>query len=89
MVSFGYLQFDPEVENIPDHMLMSGKQFKILNHKLNSLLWIQADIGIRNTVSDIEVDVLLKAQEHRSKTTQGSRTTQTCKITHSSYTHET
>ena len=68
MVSFGDLQFDPEQENIPDHMLMSGKQFKILTRKLNSLLHIHAETESHNTVSRIEVDVLLKAQEHRLKT---------------------
>ncbi|CAI9281995.1 unnamed protein product [Lactuca saligna] len=31
-----------------DHMLMSGKQFKILNRKLNSLLQLQADARGRN-----------------------------------------
>lgn len=51
-----------------DHMLMSGKQFKILNRKLNSLLQIQADTKSHNTVFGIEVDVLLKSQEHRLKT---------------------
>lgn len=30
-ISFADLQFDPEDEDIPDHMLMSGKQFNILN----------------------------------------------------------
>ncbi|CAI9284827.1 unnamed protein product [Lactuca saligna] len=68
MVSFGDLQFDPEEEGIPDHMLISRKQFKILNRKLNSLLQIQADTGSRHSVSGIEDDVLLKAQEHRLKT---------------------
>ncbi|CAI9263344.1 unnamed protein product [Lactuca saligna] len=48
-----------------DHMLMSGKQFKILNRKLNSLLQLQADARGRNMFSGIEVDVMLKAQEHR------------------------
>ncbi|CAI9271624.1 unnamed protein product [Lactuca saligna] len=60
--------FDPEEENIPDQMLMSGKQFKTLNCKLNSLLQLRADKGNQNIVSGIEVDVLLKAQEHRLKT---------------------
>lgn len=32
------LNFDLEGEEIPDHMLMSRKQFKILKRKLNSLL---------------------------------------------------
>ncbi|CAI9290473.1 unnamed protein product [Lactuca saligna] len=35
--SFDVIEFDPNEEDIPDHMLMSGKQFKILNQKLNSL----------------------------------------------------
>lgn len=38
MVSFAKIQFDSEEDSIRDPMLMSGKQFKILNHKLNSLL---------------------------------------------------
>lgn len=43
--TFADLEFDPEEEGIPDHMLMSGKQFKILNKKLNSILQSQADVG--------------------------------------------
>lgn len=35
--SFADLEFDPEEENISDHLLMSGKQFQILNRKLNSI----------------------------------------------------
>ncbi|CAI9300100.1 unnamed protein product [Lactuca saligna] len=31
MGTFTYIEFDLEEENIPDHMLMSGKQFKIHN----------------------------------------------------------
>lgn len=38
MVSFVDLQFDPEEENIPYELIMPGKQFKILNSKINSLL---------------------------------------------------
>lgn len=36
--TFDDLHFNSEEEDIPDHMLMSGKQFKILNRKLNSIL---------------------------------------------------
>ena len=36
--TFVEIEFDLEEENIPDNMLMSWKQFKILNRKLNSLL---------------------------------------------------
>ena len=44
-------------------MLMSGKKFKILNRKLNSLFQSQADVGSKHSVFGIEVDVMLKAQE--------------------------
>ncbi|CAI9285288.1 unnamed protein product [Lactuca saligna] len=43
--SFADIEFDPNEEDIPDHMLMSGKKFKILNQKLNSLIQLQADAG--------------------------------------------
>ena len=46
-------------------MLMFGKKFKILNRKLNSLLQLQANAGVKHSISDIEVDVMLKAQELR------------------------
>lgn len=45
LVSFVDLYFGPEDENIPDKLIMSGKQFKIINSKINSLLQIQADTG--------------------------------------------
>lgn len=48
-------------------MLMFGKQIKILNHKINSLLQFQADARSRHNVTGIEVDVMLKAQENRLK----------------------
>lgn len=67
MASFADILFDSEEETIPDHMLMYGKQFKILNRKLNSLIQTQEDTGTRNTVTGIDVDVLLKAQEHQLK----------------------
>lgn len=61
MVSFADLQFDPDEDNIPDNMIMSGKQFKILNNKLNYLLQIQDDTGGRNFVSGVEMDFMLKS----------------------------
>lgn len=67
MVSFADIQFDTKEVNIPDHMRISGKQLKILHRKLNYLLQLHADVGSRNSISGIEVDVLLKAQEHRLK----------------------
>lgn len=66
-VSFANIQFDPEEENIPDHMLMSSKHFKILNCKLSSLCQFQANAGSRHSVSGIEVDVMLNSQEIRLK----------------------
>ncbi|CAI9286088.1 unnamed protein product [Lactuca saligna] len=67
MVSFVEIHFDPEEDNIPDHLLISRKQLKILNHNQNSLLQIQADIGGQNTLSGIEMDMMLKSQEHHLK----------------------
>lgn len=46
-------------------MLMSRKQSKILNNKLNSILQSQVDAVGRNYVSSVEVDVMLKAHEAR------------------------
>ena len=45
MGSFVEIQFDLEEKNIPEHILMFGKQFKTLKRKLNSLLQLQADEG--------------------------------------------
>ncbi|CAI9269136.1 unnamed protein product [Lactuca saligna] len=67
IVSFEKIQFNPEEHRIPDHMFMLGKQFKILNYKLNLLLQIQADTWSRNSMSGIEVDIMLKTQEHHLK----------------------
>lgn len=38
MVSFADLQFYQEEEEILDNLIMSGKQFKILNSKMNLIL---------------------------------------------------
>ncbi|CAI9265639.1 unnamed protein product [Lactuca saligna] len=48
-------------------MLMSRKQFKILNTKLNSLLQLLLDARNCHSVQGIEVNVMLKAQELRLK----------------------
>ncbi|CAI9296860.1 unnamed protein product [Lactuca saligna] len=47
--TFGDIQFDPKEEEIPDNLILTGKQFKILNQKLNSLLQIQADRGRKHS----------------------------------------
>ncbi|CAI9298410.1 unnamed protein product [Lactuca saligna] len=44
MVSFVNLQFDPNEENVPDNLIMSRKEFKILNSKINYLLQIQKQV---------------------------------------------
>lgn len=65
LVSFSDLQFDPEKDNVPDNMIMSGKQFNILNNKLDSLLQIQEDIGVQNIVYGFEMEYMLNSQENR------------------------
>ncbi|CAI9273886.1 unnamed protein product [Lactuca saligna] len=61
--TFGDIQFDPEEEEIPENMILTGKQFKIMNQKLNLLLQIQPDGGGKHSVSILEVDLLLKKKE--------------------------
>ncbi|CAI9262584.1 unnamed protein product [Lactuca saligna] len=63
--TFEALQFDDTEEVFPDHMLMTMKQFKILNSKLNSILRTQANIGGTSSVSSLEVDAMLKIFEGR------------------------
>ncbi|CAI9298061.1 unnamed protein product [Lactuca saligna] len=67
MVLFAELQFNLEEENILDELLMSGKQLKILNSKMNYILQFLVDIGCMNSVSIVEVKYLLKSQESRPK----------------------
>ncbi|CAI9278061.1 unnamed protein product [Lactuca saligna] len=43
--TFEDLAFDEDEGDFPDHMLMSMKQFKIVNKKLNSIIQSQADTG--------------------------------------------
>ncbi|CAI9290625.1 unnamed protein product [Lactuca saligna] len=63
--TFGDIQFDTEKEDILDNIILTGKQFKILNWKLNYLLKIQADGGGKHSVSNLEVDLMLKQQVGR------------------------
>ncbi|CAI9290462.1 unnamed protein product [Lactuca saligna] len=63
--TFENLEFDEEETDFPDHMLMTMKQLKILNTKLNSILQSQADLGRGNLVTSLEVDGLLKMVEGR------------------------
>lgn len=66
--SFEALQFHDTEEEFPDHMLMTMKQFIILNSKLNSILQSQADIWGSSSVSSLEVDSMLKVFEGRVTT---------------------
>ncbi|CAI9261298.1 unnamed protein product [Lactuca saligna] len=59
------MAFDEEEEDFPDHMLMSMKQFKILNKKQNSIIQSQADMGGGSSSSTFEIDELMKAFEAR------------------------
>lgn len=43
--TFEELEFDEEEETFPDHMLMTIKQLKILNKKMNSIIQSKADMG--------------------------------------------
>ncbi|CAI9295424.1 unnamed protein product [Lactuca saligna] len=62
MGSFADIEFDPEEEGIPDHMLMFGKKFKILNRKLNSVLQLQADSRDTLNRMDKNNELRVKAQ---------------------------
>ncbi|KAL7601073.1 hypothetical protein Lser_V15G24877 [Lactuca serriola] len=59
------IPFDSDEEDIPDHMLMTGKQFKILNQKLKAIIQSQADSGRMSLISAMEVDVMIKGAEKR------------------------
>ena len=62
--TFEALSFDKAEEDFPDHMLMTMKQFKILNSKLNSILQSQADVGSAG-ITIMEVDSIMKEMEGR------------------------
>ena len=61
--TFEALQFDSEEEEIPDHMLMSVKQSKILNRKLNAIIQSQADSGSKSSMSGVEVEYFIQEAE--------------------------
>ncbi|CAI9298381.1 unnamed protein product [Lactuca saligna] len=66
--TFGDIHFDPEEEEIPDNMILTGKQFKILNQKLNSLLQIQADGGGKHSElpEDMSKDIEVAQKDYAS-----------------------
>ncbi|CAI9269825.1 unnamed protein product [Lactuca saligna] len=63
--TFEDLEFQDDEEDFPDHMLMTMKQYKILNQKLNSIIQSQADLGGGSSISSLEVDSMLKMCESR------------------------
>ncbi|CAI9299024.1 unnamed protein product [Lactuca saligna] len=71
------LKFDSEEQNFPYHMLMSTKQFKILNRKLNYILQSQPDYGAKNSISDVKTireDVNRNLDEVKVNVTKELRT---------------
>ncbi|CAI9284543.1 unnamed protein product [Lactuca saligna] len=62
--TFEALSFDKAEEDFPDHMLITMKQFKILNSKLNSNLQSHADVGSAG-ITIMEVDSIMKEMESR------------------------
>lgn len=63
MVGFTELEFNLEEENLDDNAIISGKQHKILNSKLNSILqFLNESVGKSNFGGE-EVEFLLKSHE--------------------------
>ncbi|CAI9302875.1 unnamed protein product [Lactuca saligna] len=63
--TFEALAFDDDEADFSDHMLMTMKQFKILNSKLNTNIQSQDDLGGGSSVSSLEVDSMLKLVKTR------------------------
>ncbi|CAI9271247.1 unnamed protein product [Lactuca saligna] len=66
--TFENLEFNEEETDFPNHMLLTMKQFKILNINLNSIIQSQADLGGGRSVSSLEVDGMLTLLEGRLTT---------------------
>ncbi|CAI9299835.1 unnamed protein product [Lactuca saligna] len=63
MVAFANMHFNLQEDDMHDIAIMSGKQFKMLNSKLNSILEFLNDSVGKTYVSGVEVEYLLKSQE--------------------------
>ncbi|CAI9270220.1 unnamed protein product [Lactuca saligna] len=63
--TFEELEFHEDEEEFPDHMLMTMKQYKILNQKLNSIIQSQDDLGGGSSVLSLEIDTMIKKMESR------------------------
>lgn len=68
-IDFSELEFDPDEEDVEYHAIMPGKQYKILNSKLNTLLQFLNDSSAFTTsfVVGEDVEFLLKGQETKMK----------------------
>lgn len=62
------LEFNPDEDNVEDHVRISGKQYMILNYKINSIIQFLNDSAGKSNVNGEEVKFLLKSQEPRTRT---------------------
>ncbi|CAI9299876.1 unnamed protein product [Lactuca saligna] len=68
LVEFAELKLDPEEVNVDDNSIMSRKQYKILNFKLNIILLSLNDNVGKSSMSGEGGEFLVKSQELKMKT---------------------
>lgn len=68
LVEIVELEFDLEEVNVGDNAIMLGKQYIIMNSKLNTILQFLNDNVGKSYMSGEEVDFSLKSQESSTKT---------------------
>lgn len=91
MVEFSMLGCNPEEEDVNDNVIMSGKQYKILNSKLNTILYFLNENVVKCFVSGDEVEFLLKNQESGMRNLITSYVTSledSMVVHHNSYKHD-
>lgn len=91
MVEFVELEFNPDKKDIDDITIMSGKQYKILNSKLNTILYFLNENVVKCFVSGDEVEFLLKNQESGMRNLITSYVTSledSMVVHHNSYKHD-
>lgn len=73
-VEFDELEFYPEEEDMEDHAIISGKQYKILNSKLNTILQLLNDLSAitPSSVTTDDVEFLFKGEESKMKNLIGT-----------------
>lgn len=68
MVGFGDLEFNPNENDVPNNVIISSKQFKILNSTINYVLeFMNTSVG-KSSVSGVDVEYLLMSQYSRTRT---------------------